>query len=460
MTVVSGLTVNGPGTGIDVQGLVKSLVGAQTAPKQAQINTQTKINTTQLTSIGKIQAALDAFRGALTNMTQTVSFSGLSATMSDDKLAAVTLGAGAAAGTYTLNVTQLATASKVSSAAITGGSSQVINAGASATSLTISQSGKSYGVSVPPGATLAQVRDSINTQYASAGLSANILTDANGSRLVVSSNITGAGTDITLKGDSGLEAGATVIGSAPQNAIYKLDGASQESTSNTLTNAISGVSINLLSATASGGSDATITVAANNATLKSAVKGFTDTYSALITAVNAETQVTTNADGSVTPAALTGDSSVRSMMKSIQSVMNSVTGTGAFTSLAQFGVTSDQTTGTLSVKDVAFDKAVLTNGSDLNSIFTGDNGLLARLTSVTDGYAQSATGVFASKSATLQGNLKDLSNQQDTLNTRSDALTASLTVKYNAMDSLVAQLKSQSDSVMTTLNSLNSTKTG
>jgi len=219
------------------------------------------------------------------------------------------------------------------------------------------------------------------------------------------------------------------------------------------------VSINLLATSANATTNTTITVAANNATLKSAVKGFTDTYSALITAVNAETQVTNNADGSVTPAALTGDSSVRSMMKSIQSVMNSVTGTGAFTSLAQFGVTSDQTTGTLSVKDVAFDKAVLTNGSDLNSIFTGDNGLLARLTSVTDGYAQSATGVFASRSATLQGNLKDLSNQQDALNTRSDALTASLTIKYNTMDSLVAQLKSQSDSVMTTLNSLNNPKT-
>lgn len=459
MTVVAGLTVNGPGTGIDVQGLVKSLVGAQTAPKQAQINTQTKTTTTQLTSIGKIQAALDAFRGALTNMTQTVSFSGLSATMSDSKLAAVTLGPGAAAGSYKLSVTQLATSSKVSSAVITGGDSKVINAGTSATSLTISQSGKDYGVSVPPGATLAQVRDSINAQYASVGLSANILTDSNGSRLVVSSSTTGAGTDITLKGDSGLEAGATAVGSPPQNAKYTLDDTPQESTSNNLTNAISGVSINLLAASTDITAPSTITVAVNNATLKSAVKGFTDTYSALIKAVNTETQVTTNADGTVTPAGLTGDSTVRGMMKSIQSVMNSVTGTGAFKSLAQFGVTTDQTAGTLSVKDVTFDKAVLTNGSDLNSIFSGDNGLLSRLTSVTDGYAQTATGVFASRSTTLQDNLKDLSNQQDALNTRSDALTASLTVKYNAMDALVAQLKSQSDSVMTTLNSLNNPKT-
>ncbi|NWB21568.1 MULTISPECIES: flagellar filament capping protein FliD [unclassified Pseudomonas] len=457
MTVVAGLTVNGPGTGIDVQGLVKSLVGSQTAPKQAQIDSQTKTSTAQLTSIGKIQAALDAFRGALDNMTKTVNFSGLSSTLSNDKLATVTLGPGAAAGNFTLGVTQLATASKVSTAVIPGGPTAVVNSGVSATVFTVSQSGKNYSVSVPPGGTLQQVRDSLNSQYGNAGLSANILTDSNGSRLVVTSSTTGVGSDITFKGSSGLDTGATVVGSAPQNAIYNLDGSPQESKSNTLPDAISGVSITL---TGVSGTDApsTIKVSANSATLKSAVKGFTDTYSALVKAVNAETQVTTNADGSVTPGPLTGDSSVRSMMASIRNVMNSVTGSGSFSSLAQFGVTTDQTAGTLSVSDVAFDKAVLTNGSDINSIFTGPSGLLASLTNATANFALSKTGVFAEKSSTLQDNLRDLTNQQTALNTRSDALTASLTLKYNAMDSLVAQLKAQGDSVMTTLNSLNNPK--
>ncbi|NWB57594.1 MULTISPECIES: flagellar filament capping protein FliD [unclassified Pseudomonas] len=457
MTVVAGLTVNGPGTGIDVQGLVKSLVGSQTAPKQAQIDSQTKTSTAQLTSIGKIQAALDAFRGALDTMTKTVNFSGLSSTLSNDKLATVTLGPGAAAGNFTLGVTQLATASKVSTAVIPGGPTAVVNSGVSATVFTVSQSGKNYSVSVPPGGTLQQVRDSLNSQYGNAGLSANILTDSNGSRLVVTSSTTGVGSDITFKGSSGLDTGATVVGSAPQNAIYNLDGSPQESKSNTLPDAISGVSITL---TGVSGTDApsTIKVSANSATLKSAVKGFTDTYSALVKAVNAETQVTTNADGSVTPGPLTGDSSVRSMMASIRNVMNSVTGSGSFSSLAQFGVTTDQTAGTLSVSDVAFDKAVLTNGSDINSIFTGPSGLLASLTNATANFALSKTGVFAQKSTTLQDNLKDLTNQQTALNTRSDALTASLTLKYNAMDSLVAQLKAQGDSVMTTLNSLNNPK--
>ncbi|KAF1032494.1 MAG: B-type flagellar hook-associated protein 2 [Pseudomonas sp.] len=458
MTVVSGLTVNGPGTGIDVQGLVKSLVSSQTAPKQAQIDNQTKTSTAQLTSIGKIQAALDAFRGALDTMTKTVNFNGLTSSISSDKLATVTLGPGAAAGNFTLSVTSLATASKISTKSFSGGSAAVVNSGTTSTTFTVSQSGKDYSVSVPPGGTLQQVRDSINSQYGNSGLSANILTDSNGSRLVVTSSTTGTGTDITFKGNSGLDVGASVVGAPPTNAVYMLDGSPQTSTTNVLTNAISGVNITLTGVSATGDAPAAIKVAPDNATLKSAVKGFTDTYSALIKAVNAETQVTTNADGTVTPAALTGDNTVRAMMASIQSIVNSVTGTGAYKSLAQFGVTTDQTSGTMSVTDVTFDKTVLTNGTDINSIFTGSNGLLAQLTSATDSYALSKTGVFASRSATLQANLKDLNNQQTALNTRSDALTASLTLKYNAMDALVAQLKASGDSVLTTLNSLNNPK--
>lgn len=74
---MASTTVNGVGSGIDIQGIVKSLVDADRAPKQTQINTQSQKATTQLSSIGKIQSALDAFRGAIKSMTDDNSFSGL-----------------------------------------------------------------------------------------------------------------------------------------------------------------------------------------------------------------------------------------------------------------------------------------------------------------------------------------------------------------------------------------------
>ena len=439
-----------------------SLVAAEKAPKQTQINNQTLKATTSLSSIGKIQAALDAFRGALDNMKTASSFSGLSGSSSDEKVATVTTGNGAAAGNFSLLVTQLATASKISTKVYAGGASSVVNAGSVPATLSIKQGSDTFDVSIPAGATLQQVRDSINSQYANKGLSANILTDANGSRMVLTSSKTGVGSNLTLAGNSGLETGTSIL-ATPQNAIYKLDGVAMESKSNTVADAVSGITLKLtgVSPTPSGGgavTPTTITVAADTTTLKSSVKGFVDTYNALIKAASSETQVTTNADGSLTTGALTGDASLRSLLSSVRNELNAMGGTGQLKSLAQFGVQTDQKTGLLSIDDKVFGAAALTNAADINGIFSGDTGLLARMKSATDSFAQKNTGVFAARSTSLSDSLNDLKKQQDSLDARMSSLQASLSAKYSAMDSLVARLRAQSDSIMTTLNALNNPK--
>ncbi|MNX76667.1 Flagellar hook-associated protein 2 [compost metagenome] len=459
---MAGTSVSGIGSNIDTQAIVKSLVDSERAPKQTQINNQTLKATTSLSSIGKIQAALDAFRGALETMKTTASFSGLAGSSSDEKVATLTTGTGAAAGSFSLLVTKLAIASKISTRVFAGGASSVVNAGSTPTTLSIKQGSNTFDVSVPAGATLQQVRDSINSQYANQGLSANILTDAGGSRMVLTSSTTGVGSDLILSGTSGLQTGSSVL-APPQNAEYVLDGVSMTSKSNTIADAVSGITLKLtgVSPTPSGGGSATpatITVTANASTLKSSVKGFVDTYNALIKAANTETTVTTKADGSVTSGALTGDASLRSLLSAVRTELNAMSGTGQMKSLAQFGVKTDQKTGTLSIDDKLFDAAALTNAADINGIFTSDTGLLARMKTATDSFALSKTGVFAARSASLTDSLNDLKKQQDSLDARMTSLQASLTAKYTAMDSLVARLRAQSDSIMTTLNALNNPK--
>jgi flagellar hook-associated protein 2 len=456
--MMAGTTVSGIGSNIDTQAIVASLVAAEKAPKQTQINNQTLKATTSLSSIGKIQAALDAFRGALDNMKTASSFSGLTGSSTDEKVATVTTGNGAAAGSFALVVDKLATASKISTKVFAGGASSVVNAGAAPTTLNIKQGTNTFAVSVPAGATLQQVRDSINSQYANQGLSANIVTDASGSRMVLTSTTTGLGSDLTLTGDSGLETGTSIL-ATPQNAQYKLDGLVMESKTNTIADAVSGVTLKLtgVSVVPSGGTatPTTIAVAASGSTLKSSVKGFVDTYNALIKAANAETQVTTSADGTVTSGALTGDASLRSMLSAVRTELNAMSGTGQLKALSQFGVQTDQKTGLLSINDKLFDAAALTNAADINGIFAGDTGLLARMKSATDSFALSKTGVFAARSASLSESLTDLKKQQETLDSRMASLQTSLSAKYTAMDSLVARLRAQGDSVMATLNALN-----
>ncbi|MBA2928389.1 flagellar filament capping protein FliD [Pseudomonas sivasensis] len=461
---MAGSTVSGIGSNIDTQAIVTSLVNAEKVPKQTQINTASAKATTTLSSIGKVQAALDAFRNALDTMSKDSSFTGLSGSSSDEKTATMTASNTASNGSFRLIVDQLAQASKLSSKNFSGGTSTVVNATDKPTTLTISQSGKAYDLSVPAGATLQQVRDSINTQFGTSGLSANIQTDSNGSRLILTSTNMGTGSDLTLSGTSGLDVGATVV-DYPKDAQYSIDGVASVSKSNTITGALSGVDIKLVAAsTYKTGSDVEknatlITVSTNNTALKSGVKGFIDTYNALITAMNAETKVTTNLDGSTTAAALTGDSTMRSLQSTIRNEFNALSGNGAFKSLAQFGVTTSSTTGLLAIDDKKWDAAVKTNGADINSMFSGKDGMLARMKSATDDFAKASTGILATRSTSLSDTLKDLTKDQATLDERMTLLTSSLSAKYNAMDTLVAQLRQQSTSVMTTLNALNNVKT-
>ncbi|AQT95708.1 flagellar filament capping protein FliD [Pseudomonas azotoformans] len=459
---MAGTTITGVGSGFDTQAIVKSLVDAERAPKQAQINLQSQKATTQLSSIGKIQAALDAFRGALASMGTDNSFSGLTGTSSDEKVATMTANPGAASGSFALIVNQLALPSKLSTKSFTGGQSTVVNSGTTPTTLTISQSGKNFDLKVPAGATLQQVRDSINSQFGTAGLSANILTDSNGSRLILTSTNSGVGSDLTMSGNSGIDTGYTVV-SEPKNAKYTIDGIAAESKTNSITDAVSGVSIKLLSVsplttpsdTASTARNAlTISVSTSTTALKSGVKGFVDTYNALLKAMNAETKVTKDAAGNSVAATLTGDSTMRTLQAAIRNEFNALSGNGTLKSLAQFGVTTDQDTGALSIDAKQWDKAVLTNAADINSIFSGKNGLLARLTTATDGYAKATTGILATRSTSLSDSLKDLNKQQTALDERLTTMQDALTRKYTAMDTLVAQLRQQSNSILGTLNAL------
>ncbi|MBT9575238.1 MAG: flagellar filament capping protein FliD [Pseudomonas umsongensis] len=445
-------TISGPGSGYDTQAIVKALVGAEKAPKQAQITSQQKDTTIQLSGVGSVKSALEAYRAAIAKLNNVAAFNGLAATSSEEKNVKVTLGDGASSGKYVVVVNDLATSSKVTSKVFEGGASGSANSTDEAQTLTINQSGKSYDVLVPGGATLQEVRESINTQLSAQGISANVLSDANGARLVIGSNTTGVDTDITLSGDSELAQGYDA-GAPAQNAKYTIDGIAMESTSNKVTSAISGVSLELLAKDKD--KPITINVASNTDTLKTSVQSFVTAYNALMTSINTQTKVTATGDSSTTTAgALTGDASMRQLVNNLRSELVNGSGSGAISSLAQVGITTDQKTGLLSLDDKVWDKAVVKGAGDIAKMFTGDTGLVNRMTKATASYV-GTTGTLASRVTDLNNKLTDLTSQQTELDRRMESLQTSLTAKYTAM---IAQINASSSSIMTTLNSLNNPK--
>lgn len=444
-------TINGLGSGLDISGIVKALASAEKAPKQTQINNQTTATTTSLSAIGSVKSALETFRAAVAKLNTASSFSGLASSSSDEAIAKIKLGDGASSGNYALEVTQLATASKISTQ-IYEKTSTIVNDSGETQTLTINQGNATHSVNIAAGATLQQARDTINDQLQSKGITANIVTDASGSRLIFSSTKMGEGTELTLGGDASMAQGVSTI-AKPQNAKYTLDGLALESASNTVTGAISGVDITLVKEGKSN-----LAVTSNSDTLKTSVKSFVTAYNALMTTINTQTKVTTGADGAATgSAALTGDATMRSLVNSVRNEISHSVGATGLRTLSQLGINTVQKTGLLEFNDTKWDAAVKTYGADINNLFTGKDGLLTRMTNVTEEYTK-AGGILASRQTSLTNQLKELEESQQALDRRIDSLTDTLTKKYNAMDTMVAQLKATSDSVMTTLNALNKAK--
>ncbi len=464
---MSGITISGLGTGLDIGGMVTAIADAEKAPKQAQIDRLTTKTETSLSAVGTLTSAVETFEASLTALeSSSSSFEGLGVQSSADGVASATAGAGAVPGSYEVEVISLASSSKVASASLEGGASTTFDSGGT---LTIDVGDNaSYEVQVAPGASLTEIRDAINSQLsATAGISANIITDASGARLVLSSEVTGEGTDLYVKGtgdlaalninvdedgnhdltqQSGTGAGSITLAS---NASYKIDGLELSSSTNTVT-ALSGLSIKL---TAEG--TTTLTVAPNTEGLKTSIEAFVSAYNNLITVTNALTRVTTSEDETSTDAgALVGDALVRSLLGSIRNeLVQPSTGSGELSVLAQLGVTTNKD-GTLSIDDAKLSSALETHYDEVQAFFVGDDGLIPRLKSVTEPYTAPG-GLLAGRTESMQKTMTQLSEQQQALDRRIDSLTTSLYTKYNNMDILVAQLQATSESILATLNALN-----
>lgn len=473
---------SGLGSGLDIGAIVTALVNADKSPKQTQIDSATKTNTLKISGVGTLKSALTAYQTAMTNLGSKTNpaFAGFTATSSNTAILGATSDNTAVSGTYNVVVNQLATGSKVASASFAGGAASAIPSG----TLKISQNGTDYNVTIPANATLQSARDAINTAQGTNGISANIVTDSSGaSRLVISSNKTGAGSDLSVSGIAGLEIdGTQSMGTNPaagasgnvngpaQDAKVTIDGLQVSSKSNTVSGAISGLTLNLTTVSPVVNNVATPTVVSvdtNTKGLQTSVQAFVDAYNTLKTTIDTLSKATPDADGKLTvQAAFTGDSLPRSLIADIRGQLNSPSAGGALSYLSQIGVMTDRNTGNLTFDTAAFTKTMAQPGmaGQVQQMFTGTddtNGLLARMKTAVDPYLKASadgkttSGLLDQRMTILNNNTRNLTSQQLALDLRVANLTKTLTAKYNAMDLLVGQMKATASNITSFFSSLN-----
>ncbi len=414
-------STGGLGAGIDVQQFVTlALAGdqahiTQLQQQQSTLNSQTTALSQITTDFNNLQSAAFALRdplGALNALTTTSSNSGV---------VSATAASSALAGTHSVTVSALATTSSYytdSLAATTvlapGSFSVQVGAGATAT-ITIDSTNN----------TLASLAESINTK--SIGVQASVISDANGSRLALVSSTTGLPGDLTVSGNTtGLAFTKAVTGS---NASLVVDGVPISSTSNTVSGAINGVTLNL--ASAAPGTPVSITTTPDTTQATTAVNAFVSAYNTALKDINAQFAVLSDGSGG---GPLEADGSLREAQAALLSAVSYATpGNNGAVNLASLGVNLNND-GTLTT-------TASTLASALASNFSGvQNFLQATTTGFASNLSKILTNVTDSSAGTLGLDAKGISQSSQALSQQISDLQAALADKRHSLTLLYAQV--------------------
>lgn len=480
------MAITGIGSGMDVNGMVKALLNAEAAPKTAQLDRLEKSTTSKVSALGQFRSALSTFQDALGKLNDASLFEKRSATSSAAGIVSITADSKAVAGNYNVQVFNLAQTSKVALAGFDN-ASDALGTG----TLTINVGDESLDIDVGEGNnSLTGIRDAINAAGKEMGLSATIVNDPSGeggARLVLSSTASGTDNDISVTvsdatGELGALAFAPPSGtdadfqptpvdadnpraarviSYSRDANFAIDGINLSSASNTVEDAIEGVTLTLKAAQSQEALDNAETVnlgvAVDQAGVKKSITDFVDAYNKMLDSVNALTNVTPIADGDSEPltAALVGDSSVRSFMNAMRSELGSPASGEGIRILADLGISTERD-GKLKLDNDKLDKALDNNLEQVSSFFTGEQGLMGRLEERVKPFTESG-GILDNRTKALQNTLTGpggVDDQRETLAMRLSKMETRLFAQFNAMDALISQMNSTSSFLTAQLDSL------
>lgn len=360
----------------------------------------------------------------------------------------------AVAGSHTITVNSLASTASYNSNTIANASdllsgSMTFTVGGIATTVTTATSGE----------TLAQLASQINSTTG-LGLTASVITDPSGSLLSIVSNTSGSKGNFSLSASladtSNSNAAVTFAqGQTGADASLTIDGVSITSGSNTVTNAIPGVTFQLLSASSS--TPVQVEITNNNAAVETAVNSFVNAYNQVVKDMNAEE----GKDSSGNPLPLYGNPNLSMIQSQLQSALTFLqsSGSGSVTSITQLGIDVNND-GTLTYNSSTLDSLLNTNYQDVVNFLQPGSGYTSfgsNFTTTLNNLGNAAPDgaiylALQSDQATEQSLNTDISNENAIIATQQQQLTAEL----NQANYTLTQIPQQLDYV----NELYSSFTG
>lgn len=469
--------------GLDINSIVSQLMTVERQPL-SQFAAREAGQQARLSAYGSVKTAVSGFQKALSGLNSTARFQALTATPSDKSFFTASATSNAVAGTYSIEVNALAQAQQLvaagqasSIAAIGSGAATTLSfdfgtvgggtldAG-TYTGATFTSNGKGTKTLVIDSSnnSLQGIRDAINA--AKIGVKASLVNDGSGTpyRLTLAADSAGAANSmkISVDGDAAIgsllahdPAGTQGLNQtvAAQNASLKVNGIAVSKASNSVSDVISGVTLNLVKTTESA---QTLTVSRDTSAITTSINNFVKAYNDMAgTLKNLSAYDAASKKGAI----LQGDSLVRTLQTQLRGILGTaVAGVpGDLKTLSSIGV-SFQLDGSLAVDAGKLNNAMTSNFDEIASLFASvgkSTDSLVSFSSAGDSVKPGSYAVSVTQLAT-QGRtvgsgavtppLDIVAGSNDTLDLEVDGVAASVTLaagSYGTVDALMAELQAK-----------------
>lgn len=456
----------GIGSGLDVSSIVTQLMNVERQPLTL-LQTKASGLQTKVSAYGSIKSALSGLQDASAALQDSNLWKGRTFSSNNTSVATGSASSSALATSFSLEVVDMAQVQSIRSAAQPTGSTfgsdgrlDIQGGQWIGTDFTVG-SGSAVSIDIVSTDTLTDIATKING--ASAGVTAVVVKNGANDQLLIRGNTTGDASGFQIKGFDGggteITDGVTGVGTlaydydinassffgmtqtqAAQNSNILIDGIAVSSATNTVSDAVPGVTLNLLSKTTSA---AQITVGVDKETVKTKIDAFQAAYNK----VNSTLADLTKYDAASKRAGtLQGDSTAVSLQNILKSMIGSNGPSGTSLSrLSDMGLEL-QRDGSLGANSKKL-SAALENLTNLNTFFTASNGSTASdgIAKRMNDFIRTANGVdgnISGRSSALQSAVTRNSKDQEVVNMRLTKKQAQLYAQFNALDAKMGTLSS------------------
>jgi flagellar hook-associated protein 2 len=447
----------GIGSGLDLNGLLDKLTAAEQQRLTPYTTQQTSYNA-KLTAYGTLKSSLEKFDNLSKDLAKPEFFNNTTASKHDQFN--VTTTAKSVPGNYSVEVRQLAQPQTLTTTADIKDQMEKLGAsGASDRSISITAGDPPKEVKIPLSddqTSLVEMRDAING--AKAGVNATIMrVGDNEYQLAISSSTTGEKNTVKVEVNNDDQLGAilnydsastsnsmkeTVKG---QDAEVTINGTAIKRSTNSIADALQGVTLDLKTTTKPG-EPQNLVVTADKSGSADKVKAWVDSYNSLLDTFNSLTKYTPVKTGEAQNAkngALLGDNTLRGIQSSIKSALSAAQDNPELKGLGNLGITTNTKTGKLELDSDKLKKALDEKPDQVANFFAGDgkeSGMATEIHNEIQNYIK-AGGVIENSTKSINTNL-------DRLNTQITRVTESI---QSAIDRYKQQFV-QLDTMMSKLN--------